>query len=281
MNGIAGKRIGKPQGIVLHNDAGSQAATVAFYKEWLKSHPPYLGFAHLYVANDGIFQAEDLSNMAWHTANALGNREYIGIEICQSLGNLNVFLDNERKACQLVVQLLKKYNLPITDKTIKLHCEFAATACPHRSLECHGGTIKGVRDYWIKLIKQYNQTSSDDKDKTGLDLNHDKKETTNTSNNNNHNIHNNNSSSHIVRRVVGSAGVYQRKKPTTKASASYLLQPGQKFGFKGYVKGESISGNPYWFVGNNSGEFCWSGGFTDKSLTGLKQLQWINSNQRS
>jgi hypothetical protein len=36
--GIAGKRGASPQGVVLHNDAGSENATAAFYRRWLAQH---------------------------------------------------------------------------------------------------------------------------------------------------------------------------------------------------------------------------------------------------
>lgn len=96
-SGIAGARGSNPTAIVLHNDAGSQGATAAFYKNWLESHTPSLGFAHYYVASDGTYQAEKDSNKAWHTGNSKGNANYLGIEVCQSMGNESTYLANEKK----------------------------------------------------------------------------------------------------------------------------------------------------------------------------------------
>ena len=55
--GIAGARGSAPLGIVFHNDAGSQNANANFYRNWLPTHDAENGFAHYYVASDGIYQA--------------------------------------------------------------------------------------------------------------------------------------------------------------------------------------------------------------------------------
>ena len=57
--GVAGLRGGNPRGIFIHNDAGSQNANAAFYRKWSQTHPLENGFAHAYVASDGILYAED------------------------------------------------------------------------------------------------------------------------------------------------------------------------------------------------------------------------------
>ena len=60
----AGVRGYNPTGVVIHNDAGSNGANVAFYNNWLPTHDPELGFAHVYIASDGRLQASDL--VIWH-----------------------------------------------------------------------------------------------------------------------------------------------------------------------------------------------------------------------
>lgn len=107
--GIAGARGSAPLGIVFHNDAGSQNANANFYRNWLPTHDAENGFAHYYVASDGIYQAEDEKNMAWHTANPNGNANYIGIEICQSMGDEKTFRENEQKAFKLGAEICKRY----------------------------------------------------------------------------------------------------------------------------------------------------------------------------
>lgn len=152
--GIAGNRGRSPQGIFIHNDAGSQNANTGFYKNWLQTHNLENGFAHYYVANDGILQAEDDGKCAWHCGQTDGNTNYLSIEVCQSMGELNNFKKNEEKALQLAAQKCKQYGIVPSNSTIRLHQEVYATSCPHRSVEIHGGAMK-TKSYFISQIKQY------------------------------------------------------------------------------------------------------------------------------
>lgn len=164
--GVAGRRGYNPKGIVIHNDAGSNGANCAYYRGWLPTHNAEIGFAHYYVASDGIFQAENEANMAWHTANSVGNRDYIGIEACQSMGDLKQFLNNEERAIKLGAEILKRYGLPANRTTVKLHSQFSPTACPHRSQEQHGTGV-ATQDYFIRKIQEYmNGGSQPSKPKT-------------------------------------------------------------------------------------------------------------------
>ena len=72
-NGVDGNRGRNPIGIFIHNDAGSQNANAAFYRNWLQTHRLENGFAHYYVAQDGVLEAEDDSKCAWHCGNLDGN----------------------------------------------------------------------------------------------------------------------------------------------------------------------------------------------------------------
>ncbi|EMF0039656.1 N-acetylmuramoyl-L-alanine amidase [Enterococcus hirae] len=152
--GIAGRRNGKVKGVVIHNDAGSNAANVSFYKRYVTNSNAANGFAHYYIASDGMVQMEDEANMAWHTANSDGNANYIGIEACQSMGDKNQFLANEAKAIKLAAEILKRHGLQPNKSTVRLHNSFSATACPHRSQEIHGPGAK-TQDYFISEIKKY------------------------------------------------------------------------------------------------------------------------------
>lgn len=153
-NGVAGNRGRNPIGIFIHNDAGSQNANAAFYRNWLQTHPLENGFAHYYVAQDGILQAEDDSNCAWHCGNLDGNLNYLSVEVCQSMGDLDVFKHNEEKAFQLVASKCIQYGITPNENTIRLHQEVYATSCPHRSVEIHGGT-KSTKAYFIERIKAH------------------------------------------------------------------------------------------------------------------------------
>ena len=151
--GIAGVRGRNPKGIFIHNDAGSQNANAAFYRNWLQSHDLGNGFAHYYVAADGILQAEDDGNCAWHCAQDNGNTNYLSIEVCQSMGDLDNFKTNEEKALTLAAQKCKQYGITPSSSTIRLHQEVYATACPHRSVEIHGGR-DATKAYFVQRIKE-------------------------------------------------------------------------------------------------------------------------------
>lgn len=152
--GAAGRRAGKPVGVVIHNDAGSQNANANFYSVWLRSHPLANGFAHYYVGSDYTLQAEDESYGAWHCLNDYGNMWFLSIEVCQSMGDLNIFKQNEDRALRLAAQLCKKHGISPGSETIKLHRQFSSTVCPHRSCDIHGGT-QGTQNYFIKKIAEY------------------------------------------------------------------------------------------------------------------------------
>lgn len=77
-----------------------------------------------------------------------------------------------------------------------------------------------------------------------------------------------------TRILENTSGVYQREKPTTQ-SAIMKDWPYDKvpFTFKGYVLGDTVSGNNIWFAGGYSGGYFWSGAFTDKTTNGLAKLE--------
>lgn len=159
-SGIAGKRNGPILGVVPHNDAGSQAATSEFYRNWLRSHDAYNGFAHVYIGSDGKYQAESFENMAWHTANANGNANYIGWEICQSMGDEATFKANEQAVFKDIAEFMSARNMVPNRTTVMLHQEFSSTSCPHRSWALHGKTVNAVKDYYIQEIKKYMNSGS-------------------------------------------------------------------------------------------------------------------------
>lgn len=150
----AGVRGHNPTGVVIHNDAGSNGANTSFYNNWLPTHDPDLGFAHVYIASDGRLQASDFSNMAWHCANSYGNSNYASWEVCQSEGDLNQFLKNEQAVLDDVAKYMKQWGLTPNYDTIKLHQELSSTSCPRRSVEVHGGTLESCRSYFIEELNK-------------------------------------------------------------------------------------------------------------------------------
>ncbi len=159
------------QYVVLHNDAGSVGATAEAYHRGLVNAPLSrleAGIAHSYISGNTVYQALPESRIGWHTANQNGNKNYYGIEICQSIGASDkVFLANEQASFQEAARLLNKWGLKANRNTIRLHMEFSQTSCPHRSMKLHTGfdpVTQGVpsqaikfklKDYFIKQIRAY------------------------------------------------------------------------------------------------------------------------------
>lgn len=152
-NGVAGKRGGNPLGVCYHNDAGGSSCNKSHYENWLPGINPANGFAHLYVCSDGEVYAEDLSNKAWHCGNSNGNANYLSVEICQSMGDESQFLKNEQRAFDLTAEWFKQYNLTPSRDTVKIHKQFSATACPHRSVDLHGDG-EALQDYIISELNK-------------------------------------------------------------------------------------------------------------------------------
>lgn len=164
--GVAGARGRNPTGIMMHNDAGSEFANAEHYRNTLPQANLENGFAHYYVASDGILQAEDDAYMTWHSGNDYYNAQYLSIESCQSYGDLSVFLQNEERALKLAADKCKQYGITPNENTIMLHQEVYPTACPHRSVEIHGGLYE-TKKYYIRKIKEYMMKGKWIKDKVG------------------------------------------------------------------------------------------------------------------
>lgn len=161
------KRGYKPKGIVIHNDASS--LTAEQWRNALVNAPLSTlerGIAHSYISNGYVYQALPEGRVAWHTAHQTGNKDYYGIEVCQSMRATDKqFLENEQQAFQEAARMLKKWKLPVNRNTVRLHNEFSATECPHRSMALHAGykssmrapqaVVNKTKDYFISQIKAY------------------------------------------------------------------------------------------------------------------------------
>lgn len=158
----AGLRGYNPKGVVIHNDAGSNNANVAFYSGWLPGRNKVLGFAHVYIASDGRLQASDFANKAWHCSNSYGNANYASWEVCQSEGDQVQFLRNEQAVLDDVAKYMKQWGLTPNRDTVKLHRELSSTSCPRRSVELHGGTLESCREYFISELKKRLVASNND-----------------------------------------------------------------------------------------------------------------------
>lgn len=156
-------------GVVIHNDASELNANE--WREVLIDAPEerYIqGIAHYYIDRNHQWQAIDTADIAWHTANNIGNEQYIGYEVLESLSSSDEdFLLNEQETFKMIASDMNDYNLTPNRDTVRLHLEFSETECPHRSLEIHtnwrttvDGTpdewiINDMKDYFIAQIEQY------------------------------------------------------------------------------------------------------------------------------
>jgi hypothetical protein len=75
-----------------------------------------------------------------------------------------------------------------------------------------------------------------------------------------------------TQRVVGSSPANGRSDPSTAQPATQQLPPGTLANFNGWIRGETVSGNNVWFRGEFSGDWFWSGGFTDTGTHDLTDL---------
>ena len=73
-------------------------------------------------------------------------------------------------------------------------------------------------------------------------------------------------------RQVGPNGANGRNDPSTSGPVTQTLPPGTIGDFNGWINGQVVEGNGVWFRGAHSGDFFWSGGFTDKGTHDLADL---------
>ncbi len=73
-------------------------------------------------------------------------------------------------------------------------------------------------------------------------------------------------------RVVGAVGVNHRAAPSTSSQILREWGKDEVLTFKGFVRGENVSGNNIWYVGYYSGGYLWSGSFENPITTGLDDL---------
>lgn len=163
------KRGSNPKGIVIHNDYGRNSA-VQYMNELEYAPLSRLenGIAHSYISKGMIWEAIPENEIAWHTANNIGNTQYYGMEVCQSASASDKdFLENEQAVFEECARLFTKWGLQPNRNTVRLHMEFVYTACPHRSMVLHTGfdpikqgrpntaTMVALKDYFISQIQAY------------------------------------------------------------------------------------------------------------------------------
>ena len=133
-----------PTRIVVHNTANDASARneVAY----MISNNQEVSF-HYAVDDKEVVQGIPENRNAWHSGdgeNGKGNREGISIEICYSKSGGDRFIQAEKNAVELIVDILKRYNWGV-DKVTK-HQDYSGKYCPHRTLD-------NDWDRFIKMIE--------------------------------------------------------------------------------------------------------------------------------
>jgi hypothetical protein len=77
-------------------------------------------------------------------------------------------------------------------------------------------------------------------------------------------------------RVVGPNSSNGRGDPSLANPPTQVLTPGTVATMSGWVYGTSVGGNRVWFRGAFSGDWFWSGGFTDTGTHGLADLNTVD-----
>ena len=133
-----------PTRIVVHNTANDASARNEI--AYMISNNQEVSF-HYAVDDKEVVQGIPENRNAWHSGDGehgKGNREGVAIEICYSKSGGNRFVQAEKNAVDLIVDILKKYNWGV-DKVTK-HQDYSGKYCPHRTLDAGW-------DRFIKMIE--------------------------------------------------------------------------------------------------------------------------------
>ena len=133
-----------PTRIVVHNTANDASARNEI--SYMISNNNEVSF-HYAVDDKEVVQGIPENRNAWHAgdgANGVGNRQGIAIEICYSKSGGDRFIQAEKNAVDLIVDILKRYNWGI-DRVTK-HQDYNGKYCPHRTLDMGW-------DRFIKMIE--------------------------------------------------------------------------------------------------------------------------------
>lgn len=140
-----------PIGICIHNTANDASAAMEI--KYMASNTKATSY-HIAVDDKEAIQAIPFNRNTWHAGdgrNGLGNRQYIGIEICYSKSGGVKFVEAEKNAVKVVADLLEKFNWTIDN--VKKHQDFNGKYCPHRTLDMGW-------DRFLKMIEDEVKTRS-------------------------------------------------------------------------------------------------------------------------
>ena len=123
----------KAEFVVIHNTANDASAVNEI--RYMQSNDNEVSF-HFAVDDKQAVQGVSLDRNAWHAGDGgkgIGNRKGIGIEICYSKSGGDRFIKAERKAAELVANILRENGWGID--AVRKHQDFSGKYCPHRTLD--------------------------------------------------------------------------------------------------------------------------------------------------
>ena len=134
------------KGITIHN-TGNALSAYENYLLMMRSRDN--AGTHYFVDGEEIIQAMPLDWCVYHTGMGIdwACKHTIAIEICYSRSILDLYMKSEKKAVELIKQLMEDYNIPI--KRLYFHNDFNRTTyCPHRILDIYGSKAEFIRGYF-------------------------------------------------------------------------------------------------------------------------------------
>lgn len=135
----------KPEYITVHNTANDASAENEI--KYMIGNNNQVSF-HYAVDDKEVVQGILTSRNTWHAgdgANGTGNRKSIAIEICYSKSGGDRFIKAEKKAAELIAELLHSWNLGLD--RVKKHQDWNGKYCPHRTLDMGW-------DRFLKMVEQ-------------------------------------------------------------------------------------------------------------------------------
>ncbi len=134
-----------PQYITVHNTANDASAENEI--KYMIGNDNQVSF-HYAVDDKEVVQGILTSRNTWHAgdgANGTGNRKSIAVEICYSKSGGDRFIKAEKKAAELIAELLHSWNLGLD--RVKKHQDWNGKYCPHRTLDMGW-------DRFLKMVEQ-------------------------------------------------------------------------------------------------------------------------------
>lgn len=148
---ISNKRPGakrRIKSIVVHNTANPNS-TAENERDYLvnPTNTSSTSF-HMVVDENEIVEAIPVTEIAFHAGSREGNREGIGVEICES-GDYEAAEEN---AVWMVAYLMKTYQIPLSQ--VKTHQDCSGKACPRLILDHWGHFLNRVDQAYRALMAQ-------------------------------------------------------------------------------------------------------------------------------